>query len=194
MKEEEQQKFIKDKELLIGLILGKLDPTIKQQLNSLPEYAQVKNDQDIIGTIKCLCNICYANKDGGMTFKPYSNMKLKKKNVSLIMKVNRTGCDYKEDIKVNYESSLSVACRFLHGTCSLMKLLEEAKLIWNDYLAMSEYQHTEWEKKANDLDMSMFYIQGCNSDNICKDLEHISAFSQDKCPQNIELACDIYCT
>ena len=29
MNEEEQQEFIKDKELLLGLILGQMDPTIK---------------------------------------------------------------------------------------------------------------------------------------------------------------------
>ena len=39
IKEEEQQKFIKDKELLLCLILGQVDSAIKQQLNSLPEYA-----------------------------------------------------------------------------------------------------------------------------------------------------------
>ena len=68
MKEDKQQKFFKDKVLLLGLILGQADPTIKQQLNSLPEYKQIKQNHDLISTMKCLQNICYTNKDGGVGF------------------------------------------------------------------------------------------------------------------------------
>ena len=75
IKEDERQKFVKDKELLLGIILGQVDPAIKQHLNNLPEYEQIKEDHDLIGTMKCLQNICYTNKDGEVT---YSNIKQKK--------------------------------------------------------------------------------------------------------------------
>ena len=81
MKETEWQKFINNKELLLDLVLEQVDQTIKHQLTSLPEYKQVKKDQYLIGTMNCLCNRCYSNKDGGMSFQPYVNMKLRKKNM-----------------------------------------------------------------------------------------------------------------
>ena len=63
---------------------------------------------------------------------------------------------------VNYESSLLVICWFPYGTCSLMILLEEAKLTWKDYLVISDNDHIDWEKPANYLDMSMPFIHRCN--------------------------------
>ena len=48
-KEDERQKFIDDKKLLLCLLLRQVNPTIKQQLNSLPEYEQIKKDCDLIG-------------------------------------------------------------------------------------------------------------------------------------------------
>ena len=44
----------------------------------------------------------------------YSNytqkMKLRKKHVNYVMKKHKMGCNYKEDVKVKYELSLSVDC------------------------------------------------------------------------------------
>ena len=52
----------------------------------------------------------------------------------------------------------------------------------------------EWENKANNLDITKFFVQSCNNDEICKDLERMITFSKDKYPQEVELACNIYHT
>ena len=59
---------------------------------------------------------------------------------------------------------------------------------------MSDNDCADWEKRANDLDMSILFIHGCNSDDMWNNLECMNAFSQDKYPQNIELACKIFHT
>ena len=110
------------------------------------------------------------------------------KYVNYIMIAHNTGCDYKEDIKINYESSLSVVCQFPYGMCSLMTLLEEARLDRDNYLIMSKELQADWEKNANDLDMTILFIQRLNSEEMCKDLELMSAFSQGKYPRNIKTA------
>ena len=63
-KEEERQKFIQDKLFLHGIIMGQVDSSVKQQLNTLDKYKLIKKDNDLIKTMQCLQNICYANKDG----------------------------------------------------------------------------------------------------------------------------------
>lgn len=50
------------------------------------------------------------------------------------------------------------------------------------------------EKKTNKLDITILFIHNCNNDNMGKDMECMSTFSQDKYTQDIELACNIYCT
>ena len=87
-----------------------------------------------------------------------------------------------------------VGCRLPYGTCSLMTFMEESKLTWKNYLATSDENHTDLEKWANDLDMSMLFIHGCNSDDMQNDLENMSALSQYTYPKNIESMCNIYCT
>ena len=62
-----------------------------------------------------------------MTFKPYTNIVLRKKNVNFIMNPHKLGCDYKELVKINYKSSLLIRCWFPYGTCSQMTLLDKAK-------------------------------------------------------------------
>ena len=48
--------------------------------------------------------------------------------------------------------------------------------------------------EEEDLDMSMLFIHGCNGDDMRKVFKSMSTFSQDKYPQNIESACNIYHT
>ena len=59
---------------------------------------------------------------------------------------------------------------------------------------MGDDNHADLEKWANDLDMKMLFINGRNSDDMQTDLNQVSAYSQDKYPQNIQVACNIYCT
>ena len=67
--------------------MGQVDPTVKQQLNNLDEYKRIKdNNNNLIDTMKCLKNIFYTNKDGGMTFELYSNLELKMKHLCFKMK------------------------------------------------------------------------------------------------------------
>ena len=137
-KEEERHKFIKGKLLLHGIIMGQVDPTVKKQLNSLDQYKLIKDNNNLIKTMKCLRNICYANKYGGMTFVPYSNLELKMKHLCFRMKHNQSGSDFKELVKVNYQSSLSVAGFFPFGTASIKTILKEDSKTWKYYLRMSD--------------------------------------------------------
>ena len=124
-KEDKRQKFIKDKLLLHGIIMGQVDPSFRQHFNNLDEYKLIKEDNNLIKTMKCLQNICYANKDGGLTFKPYSNLELKMKHLCFRMKEHQSGSDFKELVKVNYQASLSVSGLFPFGTDSIKTNLKE---------------------------------------------------------------------
>ena len=45
---------------------------------------------------------------------------------------------------------------------------------------MSKDVWNEWAKKADQLDIAKLFVHSCNNDKIHKDLEEMSAFSQDK--------------
>ena len=140
--------------------MGQVDPSVKQQLNTLDEYKMIKKDNDLIKTMKCLRNICYANKDGGLTFKPYSNLELKTKHLNFRMEQHQSGSDFKELVKVNYQDSISVGGLFPYWTASITTNLKEDGKTWDDYLAMSRDNHKVAEKKLQDLDESMLFILG----------------------------------
>ena len=76
-KEDKHKKFEGDKKLLLGQMLLQICPTVHSTLDTIPEYEQVKKDCNLIGTIKILQSICYANKEGGTTFRPFKNIKLR---------------------------------------------------------------------------------------------------------------------
>ena len=104
--------------------MGQVDPSVKQQLNTLDEYKLIKKKNDLIKTMKCLQNICYANKDGGLTFKPYANLELKTKHLNFGMKQHQSGSDFKELVKVNYQARLSVGGLFPFDTAAIKTTLK----------------------------------------------------------------------
>ena len=193
-KEDEQNKFEDNKQLLLNLILPHVCPTLHSTMDMIPEYKQVKEDHDLIGTIKILQSICYANKDGGTTFNPFKNIKLRAKHLTYRMNKNKSACTYKEEIKTNFESSLSVVGCFPFGMCSLEHMLSESNLKWGDYLKMGNNNRAKWEKKANELDKSMMFIFGCENKEMGKDLKRMSAYNNEQYPRNIKTACHIYHT
>ena len=64
--------------------------------------SKLKMTQDLIGTMRILNDICYTNKDGGLIFQSYLNLKLGNKHLNYIMKNNKSGSDFKEEMKVNF--------------------------------------------------------------------------------------------
>lgn len=85
--------------------------------------------------------------------------------MNFIINLHKTWNDYKEDIKINYECSLSVAYSPMEHLV-LLNCWMQPGLTWDNYLTMTAEQHTDWEKKAYNFDMRMFLIQGCSSDDI----------------------------
>ena len=170
-KEDKRQKFFQDKLLLHGIIMGQIDPSVKQQLNNLDKYKLIKKGNDLIKTMKWLHNICYANKDGGLTSKPYSNLEFKMKHLNFRMKQHQSGSYFKELVKVNYQYSLSVGRLFPFGTASITTNLKEDGIIWDNYLVMSVDNRKAAEKKLQDLDESILFILGCNSYAMQTDLK-----------------------
>ena len=87
------------------------------------------------------------------------------------MKQQQSGSEFKERIKVNYQSILLVVEQLPYGTISLLKNLKKEGKIWEDYLKMNKEDCEQQEKKEGDLDQSMLFILVCNSDEIQANLE-----------------------
>ena len=107
-------------------------------MEGLPEYKQVKQDKDFISIMKILQNVCYANKDGGVTLRPIMNILLAKKYVNYIMENNKSWSDFRDDVKMNYETWVWIAGQFPYAMCSLMTVLYtiDASKTWEDYIEM----------------------------------------------------------
>ena len=103
-KEEEQMEFDNDKKLLLGFLFGQTDPSIVQQIKVIPQLEQLKQDKDLIGTLKILQNESYTNKDGGLTFETMRNILLVNKCVNYVMKDKKSRLDLRDNIRVNYEA------------------------------------------------------------------------------------------
>ena len=90
------------------------------------------------------------------------------------MNDNKSACTYKEDIKTNFESSLSIAGHFLFSTCSLEYILSQNGKTWKHYLQMNEDDQVKLEKEANKLDKSMMFVFGCKNNGMRDDLKRMS--------------------
>ena len=110
------------------------------------------------------------------------------------MNKNKSACAYKEEIKTNFESSLSVGGCFPFGMCGLEHMLSESNLKWGNYLKMDNGDYAKWEKKANELDKSMMFVFGCENKEMGKDLKCMSTYNNEQYPRNIKVAYHIYQT
>ena len=154
-------------------------PRVHATMDTIPKYKEVKKNRDLIGIFKILWSICYANKDSGTTFKPFKNIKLREKHLFHTMNKNKSAYMYKEEIKTNFETSLSIAGHFPFGTCSFEHLLSESGLNWKDYLRMNKDDQDKWEKKANELDKNMVFVFGCKNNEMHKDLKRMGAYNNE---------------
>ena len=187
--EEEYRKFESNKKVCFGAGKLQMCPGVHATLDTVPKYADVKKNRDLISTLEILQSICYANKDGGSTFKPYKNIKIRKRHLSHTMNKNKSACAYKEDIKINFESSLSIAGHFLFNTCNLEY---QSGKTWKDYLKINGDNQEKLEKEANELDKSMMFVFGCENNGMQDNLKQMSVYNNEKYPQIIKAACNIY--
>ena len=108
------------------------------------------------------------------------------------MNDNKSACTYKEDIKTNFESSLSMAGHFPFGTCSLEYILSQDNKTWKHYLQMNKEDQVKLEKEANKLVKSMMFVFGCKNNGMHDNLKRMSLYENERYPQTIEAACNIY--
>lgn len=84
--------------------------------------------------MKILQNVCYTNNDGRSTFKLMVNLIQSKKSLNYVMKNNKSGSDFEDDMRVNYDHQLSVSGQFSYRMCSLIEVLNgnTPKKTWED--------------------------------------------------------------
>ena len=190
-KQEEYRKFESDKKICLSTAELQWCTGTIDTMETMPEYTTIKKNRDLIESLKLLQSICFANKDGGNTFRPYKNIKIRERHLSHKMN-DRTACTYKEDVKTNFESSLAIAGHFPFGTCSLELILGKENKTWKHYLRMSEKDQVRLEKEANELDKSMMFILGCKNNGMRNDLKCMSLYGTKKYPRTVESACNVY--
>ena len=69
-KQEAGRVFMKNKELMLDVMLSNIHPLVVQQMKGIKEYKQVEKKKDLIGTLRILKDICFADQNGGLSFQP----------------------------------------------------------------------------------------------------------------------------
>ena len=69
-KQEAGQVFVKNKESMLDVMLSNIHPMAVQQMKGIKEYEQVEKKKDLIGTLRILKDICFADQNGGLSFQP----------------------------------------------------------------------------------------------------------------------------
>ena len=80
---------------------------------------------------------------------------------------------FKEQVKIKYEATKTIARKFPNGTVALMELLSNAHLAaldWAGYCALPEANQLVLELRANALKQSMLYLMNSKNENAKKGL------------------------
>ena len=60
--------FLQHKQAVLQVILSNVHLAVVQQVKSIMEYKQIENNKDLIGTLHILKDICFEDRNGGLTF------------------------------------------------------------------------------------------------------------------------------
>ena len=87
-------------------------------------------------------------------------------------------CDFKEEVKIKYDSVKTITRKFPNGTAIMMTLLAAAALTldWPVYYGLTSDEQLVWEQKGDALNKPMLYLLNSKNKHAKKDL-HL-AYSQ----------------
>ena len=97
---------------------------------------------------------------------------------------------FKEQVKIKYEATKTIAGKFPNETVALMELLSKAQpaaLEWVGYYVLISDQQLVWEQRADELNQSMLFLMNSKNETTKKGLRlTYSQGNSTACPPNIK--------
>ena len=182
-----------DKKKLITLIRGQLDEGTVNELEISPGYSKAVEDGDIVKIMSNLRTICFGDDDGGLSYKPYKAAIAVKSLCNFKSPKQNDPHYFKDELRTKFQATLALANRFPNGTVYMEEALamnEEddgsgkmvpKPLTIEHYFAMTEEKRAYWEKKGDERNMAMIYINNCQNEDMKRDLRMAYSHGNKEC-------------
>ena len=167
-KSQEYAKFLADKKALITILFGQCDEATKTEIALGTNYAADRQAGRLIAFIKQMRIVCFGSDDGGLSYGPYKQVVATKSMNNYTNNEPYNPHGFKEQVKIKYEATKTIAGKFQNGTASLMELLSNeypAALDWAGYCALPKANQLVWEQRTDALNQSMLYLMNSKNKN-----------------------------
>ena len=114
--------FLQHKQAVLQVILSNVHLAVVQQVKSIMEYKQIENNKDLIGTLHILKDICFEDRNGGLTFPQMTFLEQWEWGLTF-KQCKHNNASYKENICTSYQSLKSQTRKFSYGTASLVTII-----------------------------------------------------------------------
>ena len=118
------QVFEQNKEAVLNVILATIHPAVIQQMESIEEYEEIKKKKDLVGSLRILKEICFTDRDGGLTFRPMSSLCWCEHSITHKQN-SHSEAEYKDNVRIFFESLKSQTGKFPFGIASLLTIIKE---------------------------------------------------------------------
>ena len=172
IKSQEYSTFLWDKKSLITILYGQCDEATQTEIALRDNYTNDWNGGRLLVFVDRMRAICFGGDDGGLSFPPNKQVVVVKSLNTYTNNDTYDPNDFKEQVKIKYETTKAIVGRFPNGTAILINLLSNADpaLDWNGYCALPADDRLEWERRADALTQGMIYIMNSKNEIDKKDL------------------------
>ena len=116
--------FMKNKESMLDVMLSNIHPMVVQQMKGIKEYKEVEKKKDLIGTLRILKDICFADWNGGLSFQPMTCLGQCDNSLNF-KQFQLSDAAYKEKVCTFYEALKSQTGKLPFSTKSLVYTIRE---------------------------------------------------------------------
>lgn len=167
-----------NKRALITIIWGQIDDGTRNELDIFKGYKEemAKKYVNIITILNMINAICNGNADGGLSYPPYKNAVALRNITNYVNPKVEDPHHFKTELKTKFQALLASSGKFSFGTIYMEEMMKKnmdgqmpKPYTLSDYFKMSEEDQAMWEKKGNDLAISMMWLnQSINKNMKCE--------------------------
>ena len=185
-----------------NLAMGQIDSSVKQDLLTRKDWEKIQKDNLLINLLALLTTICNDSADAKLKLMPLCGMMQMKKYLTYVQGKNVKASNYKDSVRVQFDTMLAQAGEFPYGTSGLKMTVKEDSTIspqpddrLNWWMTCNDdTKKASLLRKVYDYNMAIIYLNGCNSNTMRTDFGKAYDNRHNNYPRTLEEVCNVHQT
>ena len=201
-KKENKKKYKNGMRAGFNLTIGQIDSSVKQDLLTRKDWEKIQKDNLLINLLALLTTICNDSADAKLKLMPLCGMMQMKKYLTYVQGKNVKASNYKDSVRVQFDTMLAQAGEFPYGTSGLKMTVKEDSTIspqpddrLNWWMTCNDdTKKASLLRKVYDYNMAIIYLNGCNSNTMRTDFGKAYDNRHNNYPRTLEEVCNVHQT